>query len=47
MVYVGHRHAQGREFIEVIAAQHRPDTPVIFHVMTLTDPYRHLVNEGE
>jgi hypothetical protein len=47
MVYVGRRHAQSREFIEVIAAQHRPDTLVIFHVMTLTDLYRHLVSEGD
>jgi hypothetical protein len=31
----------------VIVAQREPSTMVIFHVMELTDLFRHLTQEGE
>lgn len=46
-VYVGHPHGQTDRYIEVIAAMRPPRTLTIFHVMQLSDLYRHLVNEGE
>lgn len=47
MVYVGHPHAQTDRYLEVIAAHQPPRTVVIFHVMELTDQFRHLLFEGE
>jgi hypothetical protein len=47
LVYVGHPHGQTGRYLEVIAAHRPPRTIVIFHVMELTDLYRHLLNEGE
>lgn len=47
VVHVGHPHGQTDRYIEVIAALHPPRGLVIFHVMELSDLYRHLVNEGE
>lgn len=41
-VFVGHPHPQTDRYIEVIAAQHGNDF-VIFHVMPLSDLYRHLL----
>lgn len=46
-VYVGHPHGQTDRYLEVIAAHRPPHTIIIFHVMELTDLYRHLLNEGE
>ena len=46
-VYVGHPHGQTDRYIEVIAAMRPPRTLVIFHVMPLSDLYRHLLDEGE
>ena len=45
-VYVGHPHGQTDRYIEVIAAMRPPRTLTIFHVMPLSDLYRHLLNEG-
>ncbi|WP_434181431.1 hypothetical protein RI685_16470 (plasmid) [Clavibacter michiganensis] len=45
-VYVGHPHGQTDRYIEVIAAMRPPRTVTIFHVMPLSDLYRHLLNEG-
>ena len=48
IVYVGHPHGQTDRYVEVIAALVPPRDLVIFHVMELSDLYRHLVNrEGE
>ncbi|MBW0254419.1 MULTISPECIES: hypothetical protein [unclassified Cellulomonas] len=47
VVYVGRPHAQSDRYLEVIVAQRHPRTMVIFHVMELSDLYRHLVSEGE
>lgn len=47
VVYVGHPHAQTDRYLEVIAAHRPPRDLVIFHVMELTDLYRHLLSEGE
>ncbi|WP_448061760.1 hypothetical protein [Cellulomonas hominis] len=47
MVHVGHPHGQTDRYIEVIVAQRHPRTMVVFHVMELSDQYRHLVSEGE
>ena len=47
VVYVGHPHGQTDRYLEVIAAHRPPRTIVIFHVMELSDLYRHLLNEGE
>jgi hypothetical protein len=46
-VYVGRRHEQSLEYLEVIAAHLPPRTIVVFHVMVLTDKYRYLLYEGE
>ena len=47
-VYVGHPHAQTDRYIEVIVAARPPRTLVVFHVMELSDLFRHLVKrEGE
>ena len=45
MVYVGRAHAQSEQRLEVIAALRPPRTMVIFHVMELSDLYRHLASE--
>lgn len=47
IVYVGPAHAQTEQRLEVIAAHHEPRTVVIFHVMHLSDLYRHLAPGGE
>lgn len=47
VVYVGHPHAQTDRYLEVIAVRRPPRDLVIFHVMELTDLYRHLLYEGE
>lgn len=47
VVYVGHPHAQTERYLEVIAAHLPPRSIVIFHVMELTDTYRHLLHEGD
>lgn len=47
IVYVGHPHGQTGSYLEVIAAHRPPRTIVIFHAMTLTDTFRHLLQEGE
>jgi len=44
MAYVGHPHAQTDRYIEVIAEVNPPDGVKIFHVMDLSDMYRHLVS---
>jgi hypothetical protein len=41
-VFVGHPHGQTDRYIEVIVAMRPPRDLVIFHVMPLTDLYRHL-----
>lgn len=46
IVYIGHPHAQTDRYIEVIAAHRKPRTVKIFHVMPLSDLYRHLLTEG-
>lgn len=46
-VYGGHPHGQTHRYLEVIAAQRAPRDVVIFHVMELSDLYRHLLYEGE
>lgn len=43
-VYVGHPHPQTDRYIEVIAAMRPPRTLTIFHVMELSDLYRHPLN---
>lgn len=43
-VYVGRAHAQTDRRLEVIAAHRPPRDIVIFHVMDLSDLYRHLKN---
>ncbi|WP_164860200.1 hypothetical protein [Rathayibacter iranicus] len=43
-VYVGHPHPQTDRYIEVIAAMRPPRTLTIFHVMELSELYRHLLN---
>lgn len=47
MVYIGHPHGQTDRYLEVIAAYRPPRTIEIFHVMPLTDNYRHVLYEGE
>ncbi|MGC0273462.1 hypothetical protein ACO0LV_10780 [Pseudactinotalea sp. Z1739] len=47
IVYVGHPHEQTDRYLEVIAAHRPPRTIIIFHVMPLTDNFRHLLYEGE
>ena len=47
VVYVGHPHGQTDRYLEVIAAHRPPRDLVIFHVMELTDLYRHLLYPGE
>lgn len=42
-VYVGHPHGQTDRYIEVIVALRQPSTMVVFHVMPLSDLYRHLI----
>lgn len=46
-LYIGHPHAQamGDDYLEVIAAV-RPGVMVIFHVMRLSDLYRHLLHKS-
>lgn len=44
VVYVGHPHGQTDRYIEVIAAFRPPDMFTIFHVMPLSDLYRHLID---
>lgn len=44
VVYIGHPHAQTDRWIEVIAAHRPPRTITIFHVMPLTDLFRHLLD---
>lgn len=44
-VYVGRPHPQTDRRIEVIAWTEPPATVVIFHVMEVTDLYRHLIRE--
>lgn len=44
MLYIGHPHAQTDRYIEVIAEVNPPDGVKIFHVMDLSDMYRHLVS---
>lgn len=44
IVFVGHPHPQTDRYIEVIATMRRSDI-VVFHVMDLSDLYRHLVEE--
>ncbi|MGL4340601.1 MAG: hypothetical protein ACRCSP_09310 [Rhodoglobus sp.] len=46
-VYVGHPHAQTDRYIEVIVAIQPPRGVLVFHVMELSDLYRHLLNEGD
>ena len=46
-VDVGHPHGQTDQYIEVIVAQREPRTMIVFHVMELSDLYRHLVNGEE
>ena len=47
-MYVGHPRGQTGRYVEVIAALVPPRDLVIFHVMELSDVYRHLVDkEGE
>ncbi|MGB5952036.1 MAG: hypothetical protein WBG57_05895 [Ornithinimicrobium sp.] len=46
-VYVGRAHAQSEQRLEVVAAHRPPRTVVVFHVMPLTDLYRHLLAERE
>lgn len=43
-VFIGHPHAQTARWIEVIAAYRQPRTFTIFHVMPLSDKYRHLLD---
>lgn len=43
-VYVGHPHAQTDRYIEVIVATRPPRDMTIFHVMPLSDLYRHLAS---
>lgn len=45
VLYIGHPHTQTDRYIEVIAAHHPNRTITIFHVMPLSDLYRHLLNE--
>lgn len=47
MVYVGHPRGQTDRYLEVIAAHRPPRSVVIFHSMSLTDLYRHLLQEGK
>ena len=44
-VFVGHPHPQTDRYIEVLAAQ-RGDDFVVFHVMPLSDLYRHLLRRN-
>lgn len=44
-VYVGRPHPQTDRRIEVIAWTEPPATVVIFHVMEVSDLYRHLIRE--
>jgi hypothetical protein len=47
-VYVGHPNEYTDRFIEVIAGTREPRRLAIFHVMELSDPWRHLAyQEGE
>lgn len=46
-VYVGHPHPQADRYIEVIAATRPPRTITVFHVMPLSDLYRHLLPKEE
>lgn len=41
-VFIGHPHLQTDRYIEVLAAR-RGETIVVFHVMPLSDLYRHLL----
>lgn len=45
-VFVGHPHPQTDDYIEVIVAQREADF-VVFHVMPLSDLYRHLLQGRE
>lgn len=47
MVFVGRAHAQTDRRLEVIAELRPPRTLVIFHVMEVSDLWRHLVQETE
>ena len=51
VVYVGRAHAQTDQRLEVVVAIRPPRTMVIFHVMEVSDLYRHLLyrspEEGE
>lgn len=47
MVYVGLPHPQALRHIEVIAWMEPPATVVIFHVMEVSDLYRHLIESEE
>lgn len=44
-LYIGHPHPQTDRFLEVITALRPPRTLIIFHVMPLSDLYRHLLEE--
>jgi hypothetical protein len=46
VVFVGHPHGQTERYIEVIVALTPPRDLVIFHVMQLSDLYRHLIDEN-
>ena|GEM_PF-4835764 len=43
-VYVGHPHGQTDRYIEVIMATRPPREALVFHVMELSDLYRHLAD---
>lgn len=45
-VFVGHPHPQTDRYIEMIVSQRGPDF-VVFHVMPLSDLYRHLLQGRE
>lgn len=45
VVYVGRPHPQTDRRLEVIAELRPPATIVIFHVMEVSDLYRHLIQE--
>jgi hypothetical protein len=47
MDYLGRPHGQADRYHEVIAAHHQPRDVFVFHVMELTDVFRHLLSEGK
>lgn len=44
VLYIGHPHAQTERYLEVIAEVNPPRGVTVFHVMELTDKYRHLLS---